>query len=114
MPDPRGHAEYPTFYPEHEKLKKVSEKSQVIGEFIDWLGERDDPIHLAHWVESGRSTVHGPEHELVYARVPINRLLAEFFGIDLDCLEDEKRAMLDDLRRKQAEAEALAEYQANR
>ena len=30
-----------TQYPEHEKLKSISDKSQACGEFIDWL--RDEP-----------------------------------------------------------------------
>lgn len=34
-------------YPEHEKLKKVSERSQAIGEFLDWLGSEKGarPMH---------------------------------------------------------------------
>lgn len=81
-------------YPEHEKLKKVAEQSQVIGEFVDiFLGGKG--IMLAHYYEfvdtGGKQlTTHG---------VPaIDDLLAEFFDIDRDKLETEKRAMLEQAR----------------
>ncbi|HUV10815.1 MAG TPA: hypothetical protein VMX12_07525 [Acidimicrobiia bacterium] len=71
-------------YPEHAKLRAVADKSQAIGEFLDeWLPTQG--IILAHVDRDGR--------------VPsIQELLAEFFGIDRDKLEAEKRAMLESLR----------------
>ena len=39
-----------TTYPEHEKLQAVNEKSQAIGEFLDWL--RDEKrVQLVTWEE---------------------------------------------------------------
>ena len=66
-------------YPEHIKLDEVKEQSQVCGEFYEWLEKK-------HIIRPRNSK-------------PIERLLAEFFEIDLDKLEREKRDMLEDLRR---------------
>lgn len=82
-----------TVYPEHEKLRSVAEQSQVCGEFLDWLAN-EKCLHLAEWVDGGpgyRSQI------LMCASYSTQRLLAEFFEIDLDALEREKRAMLEDL-----------------
>jgi hypothetical protein len=40
------------------------------------------------------------EHREVPAHKPINQILAEYFDIDLDKIEAEKRQMLDALRAK--------------
>ena len=78
-------------YPEHDKLKLVADKSQAIGEFIEWLAEEGRGIYLA--------VPHPFGEGLVPANKSITRLLAEFFEIDLDKIETEKRAMLDNLRK---------------
>lgn len=124
-------------YPEHEKLQSISDHSQVIGEFVEWLaGEKG--IHLGEWerqidcgwrsastvggvprlrCRAGQLITHmGEENgdecevcdgtgyvERIEPRMfPVNRgitnLLADFFDIDLDKIEVEKRAMLDHLR----------------
>jgi len=103
--------------PEHEKLKLIKDKSQAIGEFIEWL-EHDKKIHLS------KVHTHGPECEgwdpdrecynpgfdarceffdgqLYFASVNIVDLLAEFFEIDRRKLEDEKLAMLEEFRTAQ-------------
>lgn len=72
MNDPRQSA-----YPEHDKLRKISDRSQACGEFLDWLEE-----------EKGWEL---PSHSKP-------ALLAEFFEIDQERLEDEKQAMLNELR----------------
>lgn len=74
-------------YPEHAKLKAIVDKSQVIGEFMDWLSDKG--IHLAEW----------GKHELFSINTPIRDLLAEFFGIDQKKLDAEKDAMLEEQRR---------------
>lgn len=66
-------------YPEHAKLLKVSAQSQICGEFIDWLAVRG--FH----VESNKRS--RPTFRL-------RPMLAEFFEIDENKLEEEKRAML--------------------
>lgn len=74
-------------YPEHEKLEKVKEKSQAIGEFVDWCNNEKE-IVLARW----------GVNDLYADSTPINKLLAEFFGIDLIKLEIEKQEMLAEFR----------------
>ena len=79
-------------YPEHEKLKKVQERSQSIGEFIDWLSEKklcvceyikDEIVNEEGWFPANKST---------------EKLLAEFFNIDLGKIESEKQQMLEEMR----------------
>lgn len=84
-------------YPEHEKLRQVAELSQQIGEFLNWLmSERAPRLELAVWDDGRRGHRRlTPSH----ARIP--DLLAEYFDIDQQALEREKRAMLDALRSKQ-------------
>lgn len=69
-------------YPEHEKMKKVHEASQAIGEFLEFL-------------ESKGFTIE--RNEMTYRN--FNGLLAEFFDVDLKKIELEKRAMLTDIQR---------------
>lgn len=76
-------------YPEHEKLQAISDMSQAIGEFLVSLEEKG-------W----RLCEIPPEYEHTY--VPVyyvkEKLLAEYFDIDLDKIENEKRAMLKVMR----------------
>ena len=76
-------------YLEHEKLKLVKDKSQAVGEFIQWLEEKG--ISLAHYPEGSE--------RLCSVYTPVSKLLAEFFEIDLDALEQEKEHMVDSIRR---------------
>jgi hypothetical protein len=69
-------------FPEHEKLKKISEKSQCCGEFVEWLAMRGFRVTST---KRNRSFC-------------LRRELAAFFEIDEAKLEDEKRSMLDQLR----------------
>lgn len=67
--------EFEKKYPEHAKLDKVKGESQAIGEFLDWYrGKAAD--------DEG------------YYGAPTERLLAEYFGVNLKILEKEKRQML--------------------
>lgn len=76
-------------YPEHDKLTKVKDQSQLIGEFLDWLGTQG--IHLASY------PYDDSEHlwELFQTR---EELLAQRFDINLVKLENEKRQMLEEIR----------------
>lgn len=76
------------YYPECEKMIKVKEESQNIGEFIDWLYTRY--MHIAFYDEEGN---------LHPALISTEKLLAEYFNIDLDKVEKEKRQMLEELRK---------------
>ncbi len=125
-------------YPEHEKLHKVAELSQSIGDFLAWLNE-DQHVWLAKHdvkVDKCRNCEHPDEHD---ERVPnpvtygqracsfeddetgetcdcdradfgqpgrmyawphtTSDLLALYFEIDLKVLEEEKRAMLKQMRK---------------
>jgi hypothetical protein len=83
-------ADQEILYPECEKLRKVQKESNAIGEFVEWLESRG--IFLASYYE---------ESGLHASRVPLQKLLAEFFDIDMDVVECEKRVMLEKLRNNQ-------------
>lgn len=70
--------------PELDKMKALTEKSQAIGEFID--------LFLA---EKGMILCHETEVGFLPCSVSIEKLLAEFFGIDLNKVEEERRAILE-------------------
>jgi len=76
-------------YPEHEKLTKISEQSQFLGEFMEFLGEKGYVI--AKYTQ--------PYDQLQPVVRDINNFLAEMFDIDLIKIEAEKREMLEDWRK---------------
>ncbi len=77
-------------YPEHEKLAAVSERSQIIGEFLD---------HCGYTLCEFRSApILSDYDEFLPARKSLQEVLADYFGIDLEVIEREKRAMLDAIR----------------
>ena len=80
----------PSDYPEHEKLSEVSDKSQAIGEFIDWL-EYEKGIHLGFYPDG--------QEPMQAVFMNIRDLLADFFEIDLDKIDLEKDAMLEAMRK---------------
>lgn len=63
-------------YPEHAKLERIKEASQLVGEFIDWARTK----------------------RYLSTKTSLQRMLEEFFEIDPNVLEAEKRAMLAQLR----------------
>lgn len=81
-------------YPEHEKLAKVQEQSQAIGEFLEWLGEQR--IMLAKYIDHD---VGLKKPEKISRLTPLTNateaLLAQYFKINTVKLEKEKRQMLD-------------------
>ena len=86
-------SEQASAYPEHDKLNKVAEESQTIGEFIEHLQQKG--IHLSQYVE-----IEGfSEKRLMVISTPIESLLADFFDIDLRKIEQEKREILENLRK---------------
>lgn len=123
-------------YPEHAKLAAIADKSQVVGEFVEWLGSLG--VHLREWKEtdlpeecSGEISyecldgIRGPlpgsffpaghhgkcrtcggkgevivHHEGWVPAKPGMDLLSEFFEIDRDKIEAEKRAMLAKLQER--------------
>lgn len=79
----------PDLYPEHTKLRAISDQSQACYDFIDWLGS-----------EKGYRLCYVPQRSGTYEPVQhsMRGLLAEFFEIDVDKIETEKRAMIAQLR----------------
>lgn len=73
-----------TDYPQIEKLKKVSGRAQEISRFFDWLRSEKGYL-LAHHKDDS------PELFPVYPNV--ERLLAEYYEIDLEALERERRSL---------------------
>jgi hypothetical protein len=90
-------------YPEHQKLQAVKDKSQAIGEFIEWL-MCTKKLTIARWmkvpaIERDPFAEKGEEiDELMPEHIDIEALLAEYYSIDRKTLEEEKQAMLEDMR----------------
>lgn len=80
-------------YPEHDKMSAVQKQSQVCGEFLDWLQDEKE-LHLAKYVRPEGYI----DNYLAVAHARREELLAEFFEIDLDKIEAERRQMLAALR----------------
>jgi len=80
-------------YPEHTKLKAIQHQSQTVGEFLEWLDSKG--IQLCTYLR--------PDDNWPTRLATNNRdLLAEYFDIDQKVLEDEKRKMLDEQRKLNA------------
>lgn len=79
-------------YPEHTKLSAIKDKSQAIGQFLEWLPEQG--ITLCGFVGEDK-TSHA--HYYPYQKT-IQQLLSEYFEIDLEVLEKEKQQMLEKIR----------------
>jgi len=60
-------------YPESERLREIHTERRAITEFVEWAGQRI-----------------GSE--------PLDYLIMEFYNIDPDLLETERRAMLEEAR----------------
>lgn len=84
-------------YPECEKLLKFSKKSQMIGEFLEWLRNTKE-ITLARWDKDECDFCRTEDDVLVPAYDATEKLLAEFFGIDMDKVEKERQQLLEELR----------------
>jgi hypothetical protein len=78
-------------YPEHEKLKALNGANQIVGDFIGWLSAQG--IVLASYGKGSYDDELFPTHK------SRDDLLAEHFGIDRNVLEQEKRAMLGEMRK---------------
>ena len=90
-------------YPEHEKLKAIADKSQTCGAFVEWLQQRYTlakyHVHDKHCIKTATKICGMIGNTLYPEPVNIRKLLAEFFEIDEEKIEDEKRAMLAALRK---------------
>lgn len=84
--------------PTLEKMKRVHDRSQAIGEFLSWLLNSQAYL-LCRWVENKNTLsggelrpIDGGQHGIV------KFLLSEYFDIDLDAAERERQALLDAVR----------------
>jgi hypothetical protein len=88
-------------YAEHERLSLIKDKSQAIGEFLDWL-QNERKLVICRWYPDEFIKGERIAGTWELARIPIHTLLAEYFGIDEDKLEREKREILVDIRKQYA------------
>lgn len=91
-------------YPEHDRLLKIKDESQAIGEFLDGCGYTlcEVVYHASFNGPGGLSTEPTSDDSHGHFRPvmkPTDRILADWFGIDLNALEREKRAMLEAIRK---------------
>lgn len=91
--------------PECDKIQKAKGESHAIGEFMDWLRDEKNVVlatYHEHSEEECGST-RWPECG-IYSEQPVvfhynmEQLLAEFFEIDLNVVEQERQALLEQQR----------------
>jgi len=99
-------------YPECEKLAIHRLYSEKIEEFVEWL--RENKIYLAKYHVHTQYCFEGDdellgnlecdadENELMQHTIPIRQLIATFFNIDLNRVEEERREMLEKIREENA------------
>lgn len=81
--------------PELDKMLAVKEKSQTIGEFLQWLaGQEFEICECGKILDNYDEKMDG----LLPVRKSTEQLLAEFFEIDLNKCEQERQQILADLR----------------
>lgn len=84
--------------PELDKMLACTERSAVLQEFVDWLNE-ERGYSICEQRPSGMSTATEELDEWWPASYGgYNKLFADFFGIDLQKVEEERRAVLAHLR----------------
>ena len=101
--------------PECEKQLKISDDSQKLGEFLEWLQSNNyeickwqdgitdatkiaDAFAIANGGEDPDPDEERPEQGYFPIRMPIEKILAVYFKIDLKKVEEERRALLQSLR----------------
>lgn len=78
-------------YPEHDKMHLVKERSQSIGEFLEWLQAEQKIVF-------GEYTNENPDTLFPAIQISTEKQLALYFDIDLNKIEEEKFQMLTTLR----------------
>lgn len=92
-------------HPEHQKLSAIREQSQRFGDFLEWLKNNKKFVLAQRYPiaeydpETEEYYPSETETELAPCGCDTNKLLAEYFNIDLMKLEAEKRSMLDEIRK---------------
>ena len=78
-------------YPEHDKIHLVKDKSQFIGEFLEWL-QTEQKITFGEYTDENPDTLFPILHKST------EKWLALYFNIDLNKIEEERLQMLKNLR----------------
>lgn len=87
----------PLEYPEHAKLQALGGRPQACGDFLAWLHDKKGLVLC-----EPQDTRQFEGYPYLPASVPTHKLLAEYFEIDEDRLEAEKRRLLDGIRTAEA------------
>jgi hypothetical protein len=80
-------------YPECERMQIVAPESRAIGEFIDWLN------YEKHIILATRSDEEDTG-DIQMVHYSMEKLLAEYYDIDLNKVEKERQQMLEEIRQK--------------
>jgi hypothetical protein len=88
--------------PELDKARMLQSKSQAVGEFLEYLGEKGLVICRYALKKDERTDddeeTGYKEGDLIPILKSIEQMLADYFEIDLNKMEREKRAILDEIR----------------
>lgn len=91
--------------PELDKMLKVKDQSQSAGAFLDWL-QSEKGFHLAKFhehddgcYEKDKRVCGLVEDNLYSEHIQIEKLLAEFYGINLNKAEQERTKILKSLQK---------------
>ena len=90
-------------YPECEKIAEVSEELNKIGRFLNWL-KMEKGFVLGEYYkvdEIDDISDYGDLEEVIFpVHTSTDKLLAEYYDIDMNKVEEERREMLEDIRSK--------------
>ncbi len=97
MTDEQAKLKYPTL----ERMKEVNPFSQEIGSFLEWLSNEKGISMAKDFVEEKIDSYGKPykTSQIMYITVNYEKMLAEYFGIDLAKAEQERVAILEEVRK---------------
>ena len=84
--------------PELDKIQANRTESQSIGDFLDWL-RNDHNLSLCKYDE--KAICEDCEEEVggyISSHLSVEQLLAQYFGVDLNKAEEERQALLAQIR----------------
>jgi len=84
--------------PECDKLAAIKDKSQAIGEFMDSLSTQGLYLCQVFTPEEMGADCGDLEEVYMPSNMPIEKVLAAYFGIDMSKVEEERRAILASLQ----------------
>lgn len=90
-------------YPELDKIQKRKEsgESEIIGDFIEWYKRKYEICEYRESEEDEDGEIFPEGFYPLY--IPTNKLLAEYFEIDLNKAEEERMQILEDIRKANGE-----------